>query len=236
MTEFEVGDRILLLERDIVSNHVPLGSRGIVESPSSPAGNVGVRWDQHLISGNPIHQWVSPNAISHVNKGDNMSPVLRFDYDVEVESSAIKRLRWDSKQRALLVDFQSGGQGLYENVPVYKWEDLLRSGSKGRYLNQQIKGRYGGRSLDEVTYHRWDEPAPVPKNKFDVGNYVLTADGYTGLVTKVPGPGDFDYRVEVVPATPGLGGKFPYREGELVLWDRNRRHLAFEQARVSDGL
>jgi hypothetical protein len=65
----------------------------------------------------------------------------------EVESSNIKTIGYETETNTLKVEFKSGHKYEYDNVPANVFDELLESVSKGKYMNQNIKGQYEGRRV-----------------------------------------------------------------------------------------
>ena len=61
---------------------------------------------------------------------------------IPVASSNISSVGYDPTSSILEVEFNSGSIYQYLNVPQSEYEGLMNAGSKGRYLNRNIKGRY----------------------------------------------------------------------------------------------
>lgn len=59
-----------------------------------------------------------------------------------VESSALLSVGYDERSRILEVEFVSGEIYRYFDVDKAEAEALLRAGSMGRYLNEEIKPRH----------------------------------------------------------------------------------------------
>ncbi len=59
-----------------------------------------------------------------------------------VESSNIKALGYDLAAGILEVEFRNGGIYQYAGVGAELYGNLLEADSKGRFLNQEIKGRF----------------------------------------------------------------------------------------------
>jgi hypothetical protein len=57
-------------------------------------------------------------------------------------SSVIAGMSYNELSTTLRVTFVSGQVYEYKNVPEQVYLDMKRSGSKGTYLNQHIKGNY----------------------------------------------------------------------------------------------
>lgn len=57
-----------------------------------------------------------------------------------VISTAIDRAEWSAGR--LTIWFDSGGRYDYFDVPEQVYVGLMRAESKGRYFNQNIRGRY----------------------------------------------------------------------------------------------
>lgn len=58
---------------------------------------------------------------------------------IEVQSSNIKKVGYDKNN--LYVEYNSGTYE-YTQVPKQLYEDLLKAESKGRFMNENIKGKY----------------------------------------------------------------------------------------------
>jgi hypothetical protein len=65
----------------------------------------------------------------------------------EVESSNVKSIGYETATSTLSVEYKSGHKYEYENVPANIFDELLESVSKGKYMNQVIKGQYNGRRV-----------------------------------------------------------------------------------------
>jgi hypothetical protein len=59
-----------------------------------------------------------------------------------VESSNIKAVGFDPNGRTLRVEFNSGSQYDYEDVPPTVYQEFIESPSKGRFFAQNIKGHF----------------------------------------------------------------------------------------------
>ncbi len=59
-----------------------------------------------------------------------------------VESSNIDMIGYDQDSSQLHVRFKSGAEYVYDEVPVAVHEEFLDADSKGKFLNERIKGRY----------------------------------------------------------------------------------------------
>ncbi len=68
-----------------------------------------------------------------------------------VNSSDVQRVGFDAIRGRLRVEFHRGGTYEYLNVPYVVYDGLLKAESKGKYLAQNIKGRYEFVKLTEVT-------------------------------------------------------------------------------------
>ncbi len=58
------------------------------------------------------------------------------------KSSNLSALRYDAANQTLTVEFTSGVQYNYLEVPFEVVSEMLESGSKGQYLNKSVKGQY----------------------------------------------------------------------------------------------
>lgn len=62
---------------------------------------------------------------------------------VEVESSNIAAIGYDADEEDdLYVRFNSGAEYVYHDVPEDVYNSFMDSDSKGKYLNEHIKGVY----------------------------------------------------------------------------------------------
>ena len=61
---------------------------------------------------------------------------------IEVESSMICAVGYDTKEKQLKVHFNSGKRYIYEDVPEETYKNLLESESKGRFMRNEIIGVY----------------------------------------------------------------------------------------------
>lgn len=59
-----------------------------------------------------------------------------------VASSNIASIGYDEASQTLEVEFLSGSIYQYYNVPIAIYENMMREGSKGRFLNTYIKNAY----------------------------------------------------------------------------------------------
>lgn len=59
-----------------------------------------------------------------------------------VDSTAFSALAYDESRGRLQIEFCSGAVYQYFNVPEMVYQALLAAGSKGRYFNDAIRGRF----------------------------------------------------------------------------------------------
>ena len=59
-----------------------------------------------------------------------------------VSSSAISSVGYDRKAKTLELEFSSGGIYDYYEVPPKVYSALMSAESKGRFVSEQIRGRY----------------------------------------------------------------------------------------------
>jgi len=59
-----------------------------------------------------------------------------------VLSTNIDMIGYDEENSELHVRFNSGAEYVYNEVPPAVYQEFLDAESKGRYLNERIKGRY----------------------------------------------------------------------------------------------
>jgi hypothetical protein len=70
---------------------------------------------------------------------------------VTVESTTFATVAYDEERQLLQVEFSSRAVYLYFGVPATVHQALLGASSKGRYFNQNIRGRFPYRSIRKVT-------------------------------------------------------------------------------------
>jgi KTSC domain len=63
-------------------------------------------------------------------------------------SSVIKYFRYDVASRRLRISFKSGIAYDYKNFPEELYKDLRNAFSKGKFLNEKIKGKYPFEKVD----------------------------------------------------------------------------------------
>lgn len=59
-----------------------------------------------------------------------------------VTSSNVRSIGYDATSSTLEVEFQNTFVYQYYNVPVHVFEALMAAGSKGQFINSQIKNMY----------------------------------------------------------------------------------------------
>lgn len=65
-----------------------------------------------------------------------------------VDSSNLKSIGYEAGM--LVIEFVTGDIYVYSNVPGSLFEDFARSDSKGRFYNQQIKGKLAGSKITGI--------------------------------------------------------------------------------------
>lgn len=68
----------------------------------------------------------------------------------EVESTNLDMVGYDNDNEELHVKFKGGAEYTYQEVPYEVYQGLLNAVSKGKYLNQSIKGLYDCYSARET--------------------------------------------------------------------------------------
>lgn len=66
---------------------------------------------------------------------------------VKVESSNINAVGYDTSFGGLIVEYKSGAKYMYEKVPMEVYENLLKAESKGRFINESVKGKFEYKKL-----------------------------------------------------------------------------------------
>jgi hypothetical protein len=59
-----------------------------------------------------------------------------------VESTTMKSVGYQAREKTLEIEFQSGMVYQYLDVPQEVYEGLLQEGSKGQYFNREIRDAY----------------------------------------------------------------------------------------------
>ncbi|MCY3962166.1 MAG: KTSC domain-containing protein [bacterium] len=60
----------------------------------------------------------------------------------QVSSSNIRSIGYDTGSQTLEVEFLNGSVYQYYGVPTFLHDEMMRTPSKGRFLNQYIKNAY----------------------------------------------------------------------------------------------
>ena len=58
------------------------------------------------------------------------------------DSSQVAEYGYDPDRRLLVIEFKSGGVYEYRGVPFDVFEGFIDAPSKGKFINQHIKGNY----------------------------------------------------------------------------------------------
>lgn len=72
---------------------------------------------------------------------------MAFPEMIPVESSAIASVGYDTNASKLYVEYVGGARYAYLGVPEIVFDDLLSAGSKGQFVNVEIKPHYDVRPL-----------------------------------------------------------------------------------------
>ena len=70
------------------------------------------------------------------------SIVMYLPKQIPMPSSVVSSIKYDADTKILRIRFVSGLVYNYKGVPETLVQEVLASGSKGRFLNQKIKGKY----------------------------------------------------------------------------------------------
>jgi len=70
---------------------------------------------------------------------------------VLVESTTLASAGHDGRAAILELQFRNGAVYRYFHVPASVYRDLLSASSKGRYFNQNIRGRYPYKLAQDAT-------------------------------------------------------------------------------------
>ena len=88
-------------------------------------------------------------AILAANLVDSLSNVKSVDDDEsgaikykKVNSSMLRRVRYDPQNRFLDVVFRTGESYRYKDVPRAKYKELMNAGSHGKYMQAHIIDHY----------------------------------------------------------------------------------------------
>lgn len=66
-----------------------------------------------------------------------------------VESSSVQTIGYDETTQELHIAFKGSGMYVYQNVSKFLYEGLMQSSSKGKFLHQNIKGRFEHEKNDQ---------------------------------------------------------------------------------------
>ena len=61
---------------------------------------------------------------------------------IEVDSSVLRRIRWEERTDTLAVEFQTGRVYRYFGLTRFVFEALRRARSHGKYFNENIRDRF----------------------------------------------------------------------------------------------
>ncbi len=61
---------------------------------------------------------------------------------IAVDSTNLESVGYDSQSLVLEIEFKRGGIYQYYDVPEYLYVELMGAGSKGTFLNENIKSTY----------------------------------------------------------------------------------------------
>lgn len=66
---------------------------------------------------------------------------------VNLKSSTVASVDYDSKTRELTVEFLNGGRYAYESVPESVYSDFLKAESAGKFVAKSLKNKFTTRNL-----------------------------------------------------------------------------------------
>jgi hypothetical protein len=137
-----VGEAVHLPMRTIIDpltkNQRPDSKDPLVITPEEVPGG----WNKPRKQGDyqdVVNVWRKQNPRSP--KLDQLEKEEKMER-TSVRSSNINSIGFDSNNLVLEVEFQSGFTYQYFDVPQMIYEELMAAGSKGSYLNSNIKGRF----------------------------------------------------------------------------------------------
>jgi hypothetical protein len=61
---------------------------------------------------------------------------------INVQSSNVASIGYSIEEKILRIKFNYGGIYDYINVPAYVYQLMLVAPSKGKFINQELKGKY----------------------------------------------------------------------------------------------
>ena len=61
---------------------------------------------------------------------------------INVQSSNVTSIGYSIEEKILRIKFNYGGIYDYINVPAYVYQLMLVAPSKGKFINQELKGKY----------------------------------------------------------------------------------------------
>ncbi len=85
------------------------------------------------------------DSLRDSNSDDDGSRAVRFK---TVNSSMLRRVRYDPESRFLDVVFRTGETYRYKDVPADEYEGLIKAGSHGKYMQMRIIDHYETERLE----------------------------------------------------------------------------------------
>lgn len=99
---------------------------------------------------------------------------VKINRIVEVESSFIDRLLYSTRDRVLVVEFNSGNQAAYKDVGSLTFSSLIVSESVGETYNARIKNSRFVKTVpvEDLNLGYFEEPVSTVEEEFPVGTAV----------------------------------------------------------------
>jgi len=66
---------------------------------------------------------------------------------IKVKSSCISAVGYESNFGDLIIEYNTGNRFAYQKVPYEMFQKLMKAESKGKFVNQFIKGKYDFRRI-----------------------------------------------------------------------------------------
>lgn len=143
-----------------------------------------------------------------------------------ISSSMMTGVLYDRKAKELHIGFNTGARYKYKNVPYSKYQGLLKSPSKGKYLNSKIKSKHEFEKMEEMQKEAFfraflhevkkllDIPSGVPIHR-SFSSFMETVHPGDVIVTKMS-KADLAARAIELRQAVGLNSHFGWTHAALV--------------------
>lgn len=77
---------------------------------------------------------------------------------LNVDSSNIKDMIYDTDRKELAVTFQNNRKYLYSQVPIEMWNAIQNAGSKGKFFFEEIRMVFPFKEITDMMNSRYNRP------------------------------------------------------------------------------